>query len=146
MPVNGRTHIDEIQDEIVAEFAMFDDKMGKYEYLMDLGRELPGIDEKYKIDSNIVKGCQSTVWLYSEFAEDGTVNFYAESDAFIVRGMVALLLRIYSGQPAEDIIRSDSHFIDEIGLNNLLSSNRSNGLASMLKQMKYYAIAYSHKS
>ncbi len=145
MPIEAKEHIDKIQDEIIQEFELFDDNMGKYQYLIDLGKDLKEIDASLKVEDNIIKGCQSRVWLHAEY-KDGRVYYQAESDALIVKGLVALLLRVFSGQKAEDIVNSENRFIDEIGLHRLLSPTRSNGLASMVKQMKYYAIAFSHKS
>lgn len=145
MRIEAKDHIDKIQKEVVQEFEMFIDNMGKYEYLIELGKDLNPIDEKYKTEENIIKGCQSRVWLHADY-EDGRVYYQAESDALIVRGLIALLLRVFSGQKVEDIVKSDNHFIDDIGLHGMLSPTRSNGFAAMVKQMKYYAIAFSHKS
>lgn len=133
--------IDEIQNEIVEEFSGFEDWMDKYAYLIELGNELAPIDPKYKIESNLIRGCQSRVWLHPDM-EDGIIKFEAESDALIVKGLVALLLRIYSGRSAREIIDSEPLFIDAIGLRQHLSPTRSNGLLAMVKQMKLYALAY----
>jgi cysteine desulfuration protein SufE len=133
--------IDEIQQEIVAEFSGFEDWMDKYAYLIEIGNEMAPIDAKYKIESNLIRGCQSRVWLHQEF-NDGKLIFEAESDALIVKGLVALLLRIYSGRTPREILSSEPRFIDEIGLRQHLSPTRSNGLLAMVKQMKLYALAY----
>jgi len=133
--------IEEIQTQIVEEFSGFEDWMDKYAYLIEIGNEMTPIDVKYKIDSNLIRGCQSRVWLHQEFSE-GRITFEAESDALIVKGLVALLLRIYSGRTPKEILESEPLFIDEIGLRQHLSPTRSNGLLSMVKQMKLYALAY----
>lgn len=133
--------IDEIQQEIVEEFSGFEDWMDKYAYLIELGNELAPIDAKYKIESNLIRGCQSRVWLHQEFSE-GKIIFEAESDALIVKGLVALLLRVYSNRTPLEILNSEPRFIDEIGLRQHLSPTRSNGLLAMVKQMKLYALAY----
>ena len=132
--------IKEIQEEIIDEFNLFDDWMERYEYLIEIGRSLPIIDEQYKLDENIIKGCQSKVWLYSEMNHT-KINFTADSDAILTKGLVALLLRVFSNQTPEDILKADTLFIDEIGLKEHLSPTRANGLVSMLKQIKLYAIA-----
>ena len=132
--------IKEIQEEIIDEFNLFDDWMERYEYLIELGRSLPIIDQQYKLDENIIKGCQSKVWLYSEMNHT-KIDFTADSDAILTKGLVALLLRVFSNQTPEDILKADTLFIDEIGLKEHLSSTRANGLVSMLKQIKLYAIA-----
>ncbi len=136
--------IKEIQEEIIDEFSMFDDWMERYEYIIDLGKSLPLIDAAYKLDENLIKGCQSKVWLYSELKEDSLV-FTADSDAILTKGIVALLLRVFSDQKAKDILAADTKFIDEIGLKEHLSPTRANGLVSMLKQIKMYAIALQAK-
>jgi len=137
--------INEIQDQIIEDFGLFDEWDEKYAYIIDLGKKLSGIDPKYKIEENIIKGCQSLVWMVSSY-KDGKVYFEGESDAIIVKGLVALLLKVLSGQPAEDIAKSDMYFIDKIGMQQHLSMTRSNGLASMVKQMKMHAIAYQSKT
>ena len=137
--------INEIQDQIIEDFDLFDEWDDKYAYIIDLGKKLPGIDPKYKTEENIIKGCQSLVWMVSTY-KDGKVYFEGESDAIIVKGLVALLLKVLSGQPAEDIAKSDMYFIDKIGMQQHLSMTRSNGLASMVKQMKMHAIAYQSKT
>jgi cysteine desulfuration protein SufE len=136
--------IKEIQEEIIDEFSMFDDWMERYEYIIDLGKSLPLIDSEYKVDDNLIKGCQSKVWLHSELEENKLV-FTADSDAILTKGIVALLLRVFSDQKAEDILAADTNFIDEIGLKEHLSPTRANGLVSMLKQIKMYAIALQAK-
>ncbi|WP_445748486.1 SufE family protein [Polaribacter sp.] len=136
--------IKEIQEEIIDEFSMFDDWMQRYEYIIELGKSLPLIDSKYKLDENLIKGCQSKVWLFSELDND-TVNFTADSDAILTKGIVALLLRVYSGQKPADILAADTDFIDQIGLKEHLSPTRANGLVSMIKQIKMYAIAQQSK-
>lgn len=137
--------INEIQDQIIEDFGLFDEWDEKYAYIIDLGKKLPGIDAKYKVEENIIKGCQSLVWMTSTY-KDGNVYFEGESDAIIVKGLVALLLKVLSGQPAEDIAKSDLYFIHKIGMEQHLSMTRSNGLASMVKQMKMHAIAYQSKT
>jgi cysteine desulfuration protein SufE len=136
--------IKEIQEEIIDEFSMFDDWMERYGYIIDLGKSLPLIDSQHKIDANLIKGCQSKVWLHSELKED-TLVFTADSDAILTKGIVALLLRVFSNQKAEDILAADTSFIDQIGLKEHLSPTRANGLVSMLKQIKMYAIALQGK-
>ena len=136
--------IKEIQEEIIDEFSMFDDWMERYEYIIDLGKSLPIIDAAYKLDENLIKGCQSKVWLHSELKND-TLFFTADSDAILTKGIVALLLRVFSDQKAEDILVANTDFIDEIGLKEHLSPTRANGLVSMLKQIKIYAIALQAK-
>ncbi|RME92050.1 MAG: SufE family protein [Bacteroidetes bacterium] len=136
--------INEIQDEIIDEFAFFDDWMEKYEFLISLGKDLPLIEDKYKDEQHLIKGCQSRVWLHAE--KDGNrVVFTADSDAIITKGIIALLIRVLSGQKARDIAEADLYFIDKIGLHEHLSPARSNGLRNMLKQMKMYALALSAK-
>ncbi len=133
--------IDQIQQEIIDDFSGFEDWMDKYSFLIELGNELAPIDPKYKIESNLIRGCQSRVWLHQEF-NDGKIIFEAESDALIVKGLVVLLLKIYSNRTPNEILASDPRFIDEIGLRQHLSPTRSNGLLAMVKQMKLYALAY----
>ena len=132
------------QDEIVSEFALFDDWMQKYEYMIELGKSLPLISENNKTDDNIIKGCQSKVWLHAELDND-KINFTADSDAIITKGIIAILLRVFSGEHPTEIIESDTEFIDKIGLKEHLSPSRANGLGSMIKQLKMYAIAYQTK-
>ena len=135
--------IKEIQEEIIDEFSMFDDWMQKYEYLIDLGKELPQIEEKYKIEDNLIKGCQSRVWLDAKH-EDGKIIYTADSDAIMTKGIIAILIRVLSNQSANDIANANLTFINEIGLKEQLSPTRANGLVSMIKQMKIYALAYSN--
>ena len=137
--------INEIQDEIIDEFSGFDDWMDKYQLLIDLGNEQEPLDEKYKTESNLIDGCQSRVWLQCDYV-DGKLNFTAESDALIVKGIVALLIRVLSGHNPQEIIDADLYFIDQIGLKDHLSPTRSNGLLAMMKQMKMYAVGYSLKN
>jgi cysteine desulfuration protein SufE len=137
--------IKEIQEEIIDEFSMFDDWMERYEYIIELGKSLPLIDAEFKLDENLIKGCQSKVWIYSEI-DNSTIKYTADSDAILTKGIVALLLRVYSGQKSEDILAADTTFIDEIGLKEHLSPTRANGLVSMLKQIKMYALAQQVKA
>ena len=133
--------IKEIQDEIVDEFSMFEDWMQRYEYMIDLGKSLPMIDNQFKTDDYIIKGCQSKVWVHADMT-DGEIAFTADSDAIITKGIIAILIRAFSGQPPQAIIDADTSFIDEIGLKEHLSLTRANGLVSMIKQIKLYAVAY----
>ena len=134
--------IKDIQDEIVGEFDIFETWMDKYEYLIELGKSVPVIDEINKTDDNIIKGCQSKVWLHAE-QDEGMIRFYADSDAIITKGIVSLLIRTFSNQKPEDIINASLEFIDKIGLRQHLSPNRANGLNNMIKKIKFYAIAFS---
>jgi cysteine desulfuration protein SufE len=134
----------DIQDQIVEEFSAFEDWMDRYNYLIELGHELPPIDAKYKTDEYLINGCQSKVWLHAEFI-DGKMNFTADSDAIIVKGIVALLIRALNNQDASEIMNADLYFIDKIGLKENLSPTRSNGLVSMIKKMKMYSLAYHVK-
>ena len=136
--------INEIQDEIIEEFSLFDDWMDKYQYLIDLSKNLPVIDESYKKEDNLIKGCQSQVWLFAEL-KDGKVIFTADSDAIITKGIISLLIRVLSNQTPDDILQCDLHFIEKIGLKENLSPTRSNGLLAMIKQMKIYALAFKAK-
>ena len=136
--------IKEIQEEIIDEFSMFEDWMERYEYIIELGKSLPLIDEAYKLDENLIKGCQSKVWLYSDL-EGGVLKFTADSDAILTKGIVALLLRVFSNQTPQAVLDADTSFIDEIGLKEHLSPTRANGLVSMVKQIKMYAIAQQSK-
>ncbi|UBM59162.1 SufE family protein [Marinilongibacter aquaticus] len=136
--------INEIQDEIIEDFELFDDWEGKYEYIIDLGKKLPPLDEQFKTEENIIKGCQSVVWLHA-FEKDGVIHFVADSEAIIVKGLVSLLTKVLSEQKAEDILNADLYFIEKVGLAGHLAQTRSNGLAAMLKQMKTYALAYTSK-
>ena len=133
----------DIQTEIVEEFEMFDDWMQKYEYLIDLGKELAPIEEQYKIEDNLIIGCQSRVWLHAE-KQDGQIIYTADSDAIMTKGIIAILIRVLSGQQAAEIISADLSFIDTIGLKEQLSATRANGLVSMIKKMKLYALAYQN--
>ena len=137
--------INEIQDEIIEEFSGFDDWMDKYQLLIDLGNEQEPLEEKYKTEQNLIDGCQSRVWLQADMEDDGTLHFKAESDALIVKGIVALLIRVLSGHTPQEILDADLYFIEEIGLKEHLSPTRSNGLVAMLKQMRSYALAFSMK-
>jgi cysteine desulfuration protein SufE len=134
--------INEIQDEIIEEFSGFDDWMDKYQLLIDLGNEQEPLDEKYKTEQNLIDGCQSRVWLQADLV-DGKIHFSAESDALIVKGIVALLIRVLSDQTPQDILDADLYFIEQIGLKEHLSPTRSNGLLAMVKQIKMYALAFS---
>ena len=136
--------INEIQDEIIDEFSGFDDWMDKYQLLIDLGNEQAPLDERYKVESNLIDGCQSRVWLQADYA-DGIITFTAESDALIVKGIVALLIRVLSGHTAQEILDADLYFIEQIGLKEHLSPTRSNGLLAMVKQMRMYALAFRTK-
>ena len=136
--------INEIQDEVIEEFAVFDDWMDKYQMLIDLGNELDALDNKDKTEQNLIDGCQSRVWLQCDY-EDGVLVFKADSDALIVKGIIALLLRVVSGHTPKEIIDADLYFIEKIGLREHLSPTRSNGLLAMVKQVKAYALVYSVK-
>ncbi|WP_299666157.1 SufE family protein [uncultured Polaribacter sp.] len=136
--------IKEIQEEIIDEFSMFDDWMERYEYIIELGKSLPIIDDQFKLDENLIKGCQSKVWLYSELDAD-KIKFTADSDAILTKGIVALLLRVFSEQKPAAILAAETTFIDKIGLKEHLSPTRANGLVSMIKQIKMYAIAQQMK-
>ena len=136
--------INELQDEVIEEFSDFDDWMDKYQLLIDLGSEQEPLPEEYKTDKNLIDGCQSRVWLQADY-KDGLLTFRAESDALIVKGIVALLVRVLSGHTPQEILDADLYFIDRIGLKEHLSPTRSNGLLAMLKQMKMYALAFKAK-
>ncbi len=137
--------IKEQQDRIIEDFEVFGDWMEKYEYIIQLGKDLPLIDPEYKTDDNLIRGCQSKVWLHAEL-EDGKLVFSADSDAVITKGLVGLVIQVLSGHTPKDIAEADIYFIDAIGLTSHLSPTRSNGLLSMLKQIKMYAIGYQAKS
>ena len=137
--------IEEIQEEIVDEFSMFDDWMQRYEYIIELGKSLPLIDEKYKTDENIIKGCQSKVWVHAD-EKDGNVVFTADSDAILTKGIIAILIRTFSNHSPKEILEANTDFIDEIGLKEHLSPTRANGLVSMIKQIKMYALAFQAKN
>lgn len=136
--------INEIQDEIIEEFSGFDDWMDKYQLLIDLGGEQPPLEEKYKTEQNLIDGCQSRVWLQADYV-DGKIHFTAESDALIVKGIVALLIRVLSDHTPQEILDADLYFIEQIGLKEHLSPTRSNGLVAMVKQIRLYALAFSKK-
>ena len=136
--------INEKQEEIIEEFSDFEDWMDRYQLLIDLGNEQPTLDPKYKTDQNLIEGCQSRVWLQADLV-DGKIIFQAESDALIVKGIIALLINVLSGHTPDEILNSDLHFIDTIGLKEHLSPTRSNGLLAMVKQMKIYALAFRAK-
>ena len=136
--------IKEIQEEIIDEFSMFDDWMQRYEYIIDLGKNLPLIQEAYKTDDNLIKGCQSKVWLKGE-QKDDKIIFTADSDAILTKGIIAILIRVFSNQNAFDILAADTDFIDKIGLKEHLSPTRANGLVSMIKNIKMYALAFDAK-
>ena len=136
--------IKDIQEEIIEEFAMFDNWMQKYDYLIELSKDIPLISQEYRLNENLIKGCQSKVWLHAREI-DGKVIYTADSDAIITKGIAALLIRVLSQQKAEDILENEMYFIDAIGLKEHLSMTRSNGLVSMIKQMKFYALAFQAK-
>ncbi len=137
--------ITEIEEQIVAEFSAFDDWMDKYNYLIELGKDLKVIDEKYRVQNNLITGCQSRVWLHGEF-RDGNVFFSSDSDAVITKGLISLMIRVLDGQSPDEILNAELSFVDKIGLKEHLSPTRSNGLTSMIKQMKLYALAFKTKS
>ncbi|HHU25708.1 MAG TPA: SufE family protein [Bacteroidales bacterium] len=136
--------VDEIQQEIIDEFSLFSDWMDKYAYIIEQGNALEPLDEQYKTPENLIKGCQSRVWLQTEY-RDGRLFFSAESDALIVKGLLALVLRVFSGRTPDEIIETDLRFMKEIGLTEHLSPTRSNGLLSVIQQVRYYAVAYKAK-
>lgn len=138
-------HINDIQNEIISDFELFDNWDDKYAYIIELGKKLPPMPEIYKTEENIVKGCQSKVWLYA-YNQDNKIFFLGDSDALIVKGLVSLLIKVLSGQKPEDIAQSDLYFLEKIGLQQHLSMTRANGLASMIKQMKTYGFAFSHQN
>ncbi len=134
-------NIKDIQNEIVNEFSMFDDWMERYEYIIELGKGLPIIEEQYKTEDNIIKGCQSKVWVHAE-EKDGKVVFTADSDAILTKGIIAILIRAFSNQTPAEILEANTDFVDEIGLKEHLSATRANGLVSMIKKIKMYALAF----
>lgn len=138
--------IEEAQNEVIEEFSDYDDWMDKYQLLIDLGGEQQPLDEKYKTESNLIDGCQSRVWLQADLTQAGTIHFQAESDALIVKGIVTLLMRVLNDHTPDEILSADLHFIEDIGLKDHLSPTRSNGLLAMLKQMKFYAMAFKAKT
>jgi cysteine desulfuration protein SufE len=142
--MNERKSIEEIEQEIIEEFSLFDSWDDKYEYIIDLGKKLQPLDDQYKRDENKVKGCQSTVWLVADY-KDGRIYYKAESDAVIVKGLISMLIRVLSGQSPDDIVHAKLDFIREIGMMSHLAQTRSNGLLSMVKQMKNYALAFKLK-
>ncbi len=133
--------IKELQEEIISDFELFDDWEGKYEYIIDLGKKLPFLSDEFKTEENIIKGCQSVVWLHAYYKE-GKIFFEGDSQAIIVKGLVSMLLNVLSGHTPNEILHSDLYFIEKVGLTSHLAQTRSNGLASMVKQMKTYALAY----
>ena len=133
-----------MQEEIVDEFSMFDDWMERYEYIIEIGKTIPKIDEQYKTDDNVIKGCQSKVWLHAE-QKNNKIIYTADSDAILTKGIIALLLRVFSNHTPKEILDADTSFIDEIGLKEHLSPTRANGLVSMIKQLKLYAVVYQSK-
>ncbi len=138
--------IEKRQQEIIDEFSFFEDWMQKYEHIIELGRDLPIIDESQKTDDNLIRGCQSRVWLHADTDHSGNVVFTADSDAIITKGMIALMIRVLSGSRPDEIANADLHFVKDIGLFEHLSPTRSNGLASMIKQMKFYGLAFQGKT
>lgn len=136
--------INEIQDEIIEEFSLFDDWMDRYALLIDLGNSLEPLDNKYKVENNLIEGCQSRVWLQADYT-DGEIVFKADSDAVIVKGIIALLIKVLSNRAPDEILNTDLYFVERIGLKEHLSPTRSNGLVSMIKQMHFYAMAYKAK-
>ena len=138
-------NIKEIQNEIVSEFSMFDDWMERYEYIIELGKGLPIIEEQFKTEDNIIKGCQSKVWVHAE-EKDGKVIFSAESDAILTKGIIAILIRAFSNQTPAEILAANTDFVDEIGLKEHLSATRANGLVSMIKKIKMYALAFEARN
>jgi cysteine desulfuration protein SufE len=136
--------IEQAQADIIDEFDMFEDWMEKYEHIITLGKELPLIDEQYKTDDNIIKGCQSKVWLHAEL-KDNKMNFSADSDAIITKGIIAIIVRALNNQSPADVLNADMAFVDKVGLKEHLSPTRANGLVSMIKQMKFYALAFQTK-
>lgn len=137
--------IDQIQNDIVEEFSDVDDWMDRYAMIIDLGNNLPEIDEKYKTPDHLIEGCQSRVWLNAKLTPEGKVHYTADSDAIIVKGIISLLIQVLDNQTPDDILKSDLHFIDDIGLSEHLSPTRSNGLLAMVKQMRLYALAFQAK-
>lgn len=138
-------NIKEIQEEIIDEFSMFEEWDERYQYVIDLGKTLPLIEEKFKTDENVIKGCQSKVWLHAE-EKDGKVIFTADSDAILTKGLIAVFIRVFSGQTPGAILAADTNFVDEIGLKEHLSPTRANGLVSMIKQIKMYALAFQARN
>lgn len=141
--VNAIMTIEEIQEEVIEEFSDYEDWMDKYQLLIDLGSDQEPLPAEYKVESNLIDGCQSRVWLQADLTDEGKIHFQAESDALIVKGIVSLLIRVLDNQTPDDILGADLHFIEDIGLKEHLSPTRSNGLLAMLKQMKLYAMAFN---
>jgi cysteine desulfuration protein SufE len=139
----ARVSIEAQQQELIEEFSAFDDWMQKYEYIIELGKELPVIEEAYRNEDHLIKGCQSRVWLHAALDDEGNLKFTADSDAIITRGMVAMVIRVLDGQKPLDVANANLHFVNDIGLSTHLSPTRSNGLAAMIKQMKMYGLALS---
>ena len=137
--------INDVQDEIIEDFSVFDDWMDKYALLIELGNSLEPLDEKFRVESNLIQGCQSRVWIQAEYV-DGRIYFKAESDAVIVKGIIALLIKVLSNRTPDEIINADLYFVNRIGLDEHLSPTRSNGLVSMIKQIRFYAMAYKAKA
>ena len=142
--IEAKLSINAIQDQIIEEFGLFEDWTDKYEYMIEMGKKLPVLDEKYKTEDNKIKGCQSNVWLHSTL-KDGIVHFEADSDAIIVKGLISMLIRVLSVHTPDEIFATDLYFIEKIGMTQHLAQTRSNGLLSMVKQMKFYALAYKAK-
>ena len=138
------TSIETIKNDIISEFSLFEDWMEKYEYIIELGKSIPLIDPKLKVEDNLIRGCQSKVWIHAEL-KNNNVYFYADSDAIITKGIIAILIRVFSNQEPKNILKLDTKFIDKIGLNEHLSPTRANGLVSMIKQIKIYALAFKNK-
>ncbi len=138
--------IQEKQQQVIEEFSMFDDWMDKYSYLIELGKDLPPIDEKFKDNQHLISGCQSKVWLHAQINDDGKIYFTADSDAVITKGIVSLLIKVFSGHTPDEILQADFDFLDKIGLKEHLSPTRSNGLLSMIKQIQLYAKAFKLKN
>jgi cysteine desulfuration protein SufE len=143
--MNDQHTIEETEKEIIEEFSLFDSWDDKYEYIIDLGKQLPPLDEQYKKDENRVRGCQSTVWLVANY-KDGKINYQADSDSVIVKGLISMLIRVLSGKEPDAIVAAQLGFINEIGMTTHLAQTRSNGLLAMVKQMKNYALAYKLKN
>jgi cysteine desulfuration protein SufE len=142
--MNTTVNKESIQEEIIEDFSLLESSNDKYSYIIELGKDLEALDEQHLIDSNIIKGCQSKVWLIANF-EDGKVFYKADSDSTLVKGLISLLVRVFSNKTPQEILHTEAYFVDQIGLKQMLSMNRSNGLAAMMKQMKFYAIAFAQK-
>ena len=137
--------IQELQDQIISDFSMLENRDDIYEYIIEIGKKLPELPEEYKVNENLIKGCQSKVWLAAHLDEDNNLIFQGDSDAMIVRGLVSLLISVLSGQTPDAILNCELYFIEKIGMRQIISSSRSNGLTSMIKQMKLYALAFQTK-